>query len=46
MREGDAVSVGELAGLVCEALLDCGQRAKALPLFQLALEMNPDSLRV
>ena len=46
VREGDPVAVGELAGLVGEALLDCGQRERALPLLQLALEMNPDSLRV
>ena len=46
VRERDRGAVSELAGLVGEALLDCGQRDKALPLLQLALQADPDSLRV
>ena len=46
VRQGDEAAVGELAGLVGEALLDCGQREKALPLLQLALDYSPDSTRV
>ncbi|HKE19803.1 MAG TPA: tetratricopeptide repeat protein, partial [Kofleriaceae bacterium] len=46
VRERDRAAVSELAGLVGESLLDCGQREKALPLLQLALEADPDSLRV
>jgi golgin subfamily B member 1 len=46
VRERDRSAVAELAGLVGEALLDCRQRDKALPLLQLALEQNPDALRV
>jgi tetratricopeptide (TPR) repeat protein len=46
VREGDRTAVAELAGLVGEALLDCRQREKALPLLQRALEHDPDSLRV
>ncbi|HYU15896.1 MAG TPA: tetratricopeptide repeat protein, partial [Candidatus Acidoferrum sp.] len=46
VREGDRAAVTELAGLVGEALLDSGQRDRALPLLHVALEQNPDSLRV
>jgi golgin subfamily B member 1 len=46
IREADRAAVAELAGLVGEALLDCRQRDKALPLLQLALQTDPDSLRV
>ena len=46
VREGDRSAVGELAGMVGEALLDCGQRERALPLLQLALQFDPDSLPV
>src|SRR5690606_15404683 len=46
LREGDQAAVGELAGLVGEALLDCRQREKAMPLLEMALEIMPDSTRV
>ena len=36
-------SGGHLAALVGEALLDCGQRDRALPLLEMAMEANPDS---
>src|SRR6478735_7305195 len=35
-----------LAAIVGEALLDSGQKDKALPILQRALEIDPDSLRV
>ncbi len=37
---------GRLAAIVGEALLDCGQRERALPLLQQALEADPDSTRL
>ena len=36
----------ELAGLVGEALLDCRERDRALPLLEQALENDPDSYRL
>src|SRR5213078_2084213 len=35
-----------LAGIVGEAMLDSGQREKAIPILQRALEISPDSIRV
>src|SRR3954462_12985045 len=35
-----------LAGIVGEALLDSGQKDKALPILERALEATPDSIRV
>src|SRR2546423_4952383 len=36
----------DLAAIVGEALLDCGQKDKALPILQRALAVTPDSVRV
>lgn len=37
---------GDLAALVGEALVDCGQRERALPVLEIAMEANPESAHV
>ena len=44
-KEG-APGQGELAGLVGEALLDMGDRERALALLEQAVELDPESIRV
>ena len=39
-------AASNLAGIVGEALLDSGQKDKALPILERALEITPDSVRV
>src|SRR4051794_9028454 len=39
-------AASNLAGIVGEALLDSGQKDKALPILERALELHPDSIRV
>lgn len=46
LKSSSTERAGELAALVGEALLDCRQRDKALPLLEMALEALPDSSRV
>ena len=43
---GDTAQAAELAAMVGEAHLDCGNRDRALPLLRAALEAQPDSVRV
>ncbi len=45
LRQGDE-QAADLAALVGEALLDSGQKDKALPILELALESSPDTTRV